>query len=87
MGGDGTYSGGAENFPRFLEVWGSDNSLTYYGSMIQLWHSKQSTGKWGSDNVYDPPKRQWYFDTNFKTTPPPGSLMLYSYIKGKWSLF
>ena len=55
--------------------------------MIQLWHSKQAIGKWGSDNVYNPPKRQWYFDTNFKTKPPPGSLMLYSYIKGKWSLF
>jgi hypothetical protein len=87
VGGDGTYSGGAENFPRFLEVWGSDNTLTYYGSMIQLWNSKQAVGKWGSANVYDPPKRQWYFDTNFKTNPPPGSLMLYSYVKGKWSLF
>ena len=29
--------------------------------------------------------RQWYFDTKFKTKPPPGSLMLYSYIKGKWT--
>ncbi|HEV2841540.1 MAG TPA: hypothetical protein VGW39_09470 [Chthoniobacterales bacterium] len=86
VGGDGTYSGGAENFPRFLEIWGSDNTLTYYGSMIQLWKSAQSIGKWGSANVYDPPKRQWYFDTNFKTKPPPGSLMLYSYIKGKWTL-
>lgn len=86
VGGDGSYSGGAENFPRFLEIWGGDNTLTYHGSMIELYKSQQSMGKWGSANVYDPPKRQWFFDTNFKVTPPPGSLMLYSYIKGKWSL-
>jgi hypothetical protein len=87
VGGDGTYSGGAENFPRFLEIWGDTTTFTYYGSMIELWKSQQSIGKWGSANVYDPPKRQWYFDTNFKVKPPPGSLMLYSYIKGKWTLF
>src|SRR5262249_38709436 len=28
VGGDGSYSGGAENFPRFLENW-SDNTFTY----------------------------------------------------------
>src|SRR5438477_4381098 len=30
-GGDGSYSGGAENFPRFLENW-SNATLIYYGS-------------------------------------------------------
>lgn len=86
VGGDGSYSGGAENFPRFLEDWGDGVRFTYYGSMVQIYNSRQSIGKWGSANVYDPPTRQWYFDTNFKVTPPPGSLMLYSYIKGKWSV-
>lgn len=86
VGGDGAYSGGAENFPRFLEDWGGGVKLTYYGSMVQIYNSRQSIGKWGSANVYSPPTRQWYFDTNFKVTPPPGSLMLYSYIKGKWSV-
>ncbi len=81
----GNYSGGAENFPRFLEDW-SSATLTYYGSMIQLYSSNQSTGVWGKANVYSPPTRQWYFDNNFKTTPPPGTLMTYSYVKGKWSL-
>ena len=38
----------------------------------------------GKANVYSPPTRQWYFDTNFKTKPPPGSLMVYSYVKGRW---
>jgi hypothetical protein len=85
VGGDGKYSGGAENFPRFLEDW-SHATITYYGSMVELYQSGQSTGKWGSANVYVPPTRKWYFDTNFKTKPPPGSLMLYAYNKGRWYL-
>ena len=85
VGGDGSYSGGAENFPRFLEDW-SSGVLTYYGSMVELYKSQQSIGEWGKANVYVPPTRRWYFDKNFKTKPPPGSLMLYSYVKGRWSL-
>jgi hypothetical protein len=82
-GGDGSYSGGAENFVRFLEDW-SSAALTYYGSMVELYQSKQSIGEWGKANVYNPPKRQWYFDTNFQTKPPPGSIMIYTYVKGRW---
>jgi hypothetical protein len=85
VGGDGSYSGGAENFPRFLENWTND-TLTYYGSMVELYKSQQSIGEWGKANVYVPPTREWLFDTNFKIKPPPGSIMVYSYIKGKWSL-
>jgi hypothetical protein len=77
------YSGGAENFPRFLEDWGG-KTLTYYGSMVELYQSKQSIGTWGKDNVYNPPNRQWFFDKNFQVYSPPGSLMVYSYIKGRW---
>jgi hypothetical protein len=83
VGGDGSYSGGAENFPRFLEDW-SLAKLTYYGSMVELYQSKQSIGEWGKANVYVPPTRQWYFDTNFRTTTPPGSLMIYTYVKARW---
>jgi hypothetical protein len=82
--GDGAYSGGAENFPRFLEDWSGGVKLTYYGSMVELYKSRQSRSKWGSANVYDPPTRQWYFDTNFKVNPPPGTLMIVSYVKGRW---
>lgn len=84
-GGDGSYSGGAENFPRFLEDW-SHGIVTYYGSMVELYKSQQSTGEWGKANVYVPPTRHWYFDTNFKVRPPPGSLMVYAYEKGQWSM-
>jgi hypothetical protein len=79
------YSGGAENFPRFLEDW-SGKTLTYYGSMIELFQSRQAIGKWGSGNVYNAPSRQWYFDNNLQLNAPPGSLLLYSYIKGRWFL-
>lgn len=79
------YSGGAENFPRFLENW-SGKILTYYGSMVELYPSRQSIGHWGSANVYNPPNRQWYFDTNLQVYTPPGSLPVFSYVKGRWFL-
>ncbi|MEO7317734.1 MAG: hypothetical protein ABIZ56_01965 [Chthoniobacteraceae bacterium] len=82
--GSNNYSGGAENFPRFMEKWGSGNTFTYNGSMVQLFLSKQNTGKRGSSNVYDPPRRQWAFDTLFYTNSPPGTLTLVSYNKERW---
>ncbi|MEP6809131.1 MAG: hypothetical protein ABI992_02730 [Chthoniobacterales bacterium] len=81
------YSGGAENFPRFLENW-SGQAITYYGSMVQLYQSQQSIGVWGKPNVYDAPTRKWFFDTNFKLNMPPGADVFntYTYSKGRWSL-
>ncbi len=79
------YSGGAENFPRFLENW-TGRTMTYYGSMVELYQSKQSIGRWGSGNVYNPPNRQWFFDTNLQVYTPPGSLPVFSYTKGRWFL-
>jgi hypothetical protein len=83
--GSGNYSGGAENFPRFMETWTGKN-LTYYGSMVELYPSGQATGTWGKTTVYDPPNRYWYFDTQFPISPPPGSLVLTNYKKGRWYL-
>jgi hypothetical protein len=54
--------------------------------MVELYKSQQSIAIWQYDGVYGAPNRQWYFVGNFRTNPPPGSLMLYSYIKGKWSV-
>lgn len=81
----GHYSGGAENFPRFMENWGSAR-ITYYGSMVELFQSQQAIGLWGKANVYAAPDRRWYFDTNFYANPPPGSLVLTLYIKQRWYL-
>jgi len=78
---NGTYSGGVENFPRFLENW-SGKVFTYYGSMIQLYKSKQAVGLWGPG--YSPPQRSWFFDTNFITNPPPGTLNSVNYRRSRW---
>ena len=80
---NGYYSGGVENFPRFLENW-SGKTVTYYGSMIELYKSQQAIGHWGSANVYSAPNRAWYFDTNFISTPPPGILASYNYRRSRW---
>jgi len=84
-GGSGanSYSGGAENFPRFLENW-SGQTFTYYGSMVELYKSQQSIGYWGNSNVYNPPNRNWHFDTLFYTQPPPGSFTVVTYLKQRW---
>ena len=79
------YSGGVENFPRFLEDW-SGRTFNYTGSMVQLFNSKQAIGRWGKDNVYVPPNRNWAFDTNFRTNPPPGTLFTTTYVKQRWYL-
>jgi hypothetical protein len=77
------YSGGAENFPRFLEDWGGVY-LTYYGSMVCLYDSAQAIGIWGKSNVYNPPTRRWYFDTALRQNPPPGKLTTANYRKDRW---
>ena len=78
------YSGGANNFPRFLEAW-SGKACTYYGSMVQLFQSKTFTGKWDTGNIYSAPNRRWNFDTMFSTTPPPGSLDGVAIIRGGYT--
>ncbi len=64
------YSGGVENFPRFLENW-SGMTFTYCGSLISLWHSEIATGKWKyGDPVYTAPVRNWSFGIDFDKLPP-----------------
>jgi hypothetical protein len=80
------YSGGGNNFPRFLETW-SGKSCTYYGSMVEIFESGVFTGKWDTGNIYSPPLRRWNFDTNFSTNPPPGGTDAALYTRGAWSKF
>jgi hypothetical protein len=61
----GHYSGGMENFPRFLETWGAHATNTYNGSMVKMFPSLYATGVWGQDYVYAPPARNWAYDANF----------------------
>ena len=80
------YSGGANNFPRFLETW-SSKTCTYTGSMVELFQSQTFTGAWGLGNIYAPPTRRWNFDNNFLNNGPPGSLICVVYSRGTWSKF
>ncbi len=75
------YSGGLNNFPRFLEDW-SNNTFNYTGSMIELFTSQIATGEWDTGSTYVPPKRVWNFDSNFVDTPPPGSLEAVTIARG-----
>jgi hypothetical protein len=75
------YSGGLNNFPRFLEDW-STKTFTYVGSMIELFTSQIATGEWDTGSIYVPPKRVWSFDSNFVDNPPPGSLLGISMARG-----
>jgi len=83
----GIYSGGMENFPRFLETWGSANVFTYNGSMVKMFPSLYATGVWGQANVYAPPKRNWAYDLNFDdaTKLPPKTPSLLKVFRTRWS--
>jgi hypothetical protein len=83
----GHYSGGMENFPRFLENWGSANVFTYNGSMVKMFPSLYATNFWGMANVYNPPKRNWAYDANFDdpTKLPPKTPSLLKVIRGHWA--
>jgi hypothetical protein len=92
--GNGTYySGGGENFVRFLEDW-TAKTFTYYGSMLGLYASTQATGPWGGNlNTYKPPQLYWYFDTklsfdeNYKPVTVPGSISTVAYLQQqRWYL-
>ena len=83
----GKYSGGMENFPRFLETWGAANLFTYNGSMVKMFPSLYATNVWGKADVYDPPKRNWAYDVNFNdvTKLPPLTPSLQKVIRGRWA--
>lgn len=80
------YSGGANNYPRFLEDWGS-RYFTYVGSMVELFVSKTFTGAWDTGDIYAPPLRAWKYDTNFDSVSPPGSLDAIATTRGPWIRF
>jgi len=81
------YGGGMENFPRFLETWGLANPVTYNGALVKLFPSLYATNAWGKTNVYDPPKRDWAFDTNFLNPAklPPLTPSLQKVVRGHWA--
>jgi hypothetical protein len=87
----GQYSGGMENFPRFLESWGAANPFTYNGSMVKMFPSLYATNVWNGINYakhyYDPPARNWAYDANFddQTKLPPKTPSLLQVIRSQWA--
>ncbi len=74
-GGDPRLTGGVHNFKRFLEDWGA-NTLSYSGSLINLYNSHNNNGAFKCcTSVYSPPNRNWTFDVSFMdpTRLPPGT--------------
>jgi hypothetical protein len=89
----GSDSGGVENFPRFLEDWGSGAGtkvFTYNGSMVCMFYSQVATGLWGGigdpPGIYNPPVRNWSLDQNFQyyNKLPPGTPALMVLVRANW---
>jgi hypothetical protein len=76
--GKKSYSGGVENFPRFLEKWtndtGQNTTIRIRGSMVAMFESEVSLAGWGGGDVYQAPNREWGFHTKFaEGFLPPGT--------------
>ena len=83
------YSGGVENFPRFLEDWSSYISFTYNGSMVVMFPSQFATNYWvQTGTYYNAPSRKWAFDVNFLdyTRLPPATPMVRKLVRGQWNV-
>ena len=78
---NGSYGGGLENFPRFLENW-ANRTFTYRGSLVSLFESQYARQRrWNWQGYYNPPNRDWQFDLRFQdpvnlppSTPVVGSI-------------
>ena len=86
-----SYSGGVENFPRFLEDW-TGRTLTYNGSMVAMYYSTIATNLWrgiGSTyDIYNPPTRDWALDQNYLVEGklPPATPSVTVLIRGRWRM-
>lgn len=81
------YSGGVENFVRFLEDW-NNQAFTYNGSLVCMFPSQIATGHWpGTGTVYNAPNRYWAFDLNFNdpNKMPPLMPQTRALVRGKWA--
>jgi len=85
---DGYFSGGMENFPRYLESWGKSTPVTYNGSMVKMFPSLYATNRWGKSGVYSAPARHYAYDANFDdaTKLPPLTPSLDKVIRGQWAI-
>lgn len=88
IGSNKYYSGGVENFPRFLEDW-NNKAFTYNGSMVVLFESRFATNRWQPPgNYYNAPNRNWAFDINFLNPSklPPMTPQFRKLVRGQWQI-
>jgi hypothetical protein len=84
--GSGNYSGGVENFFRYLENWSGKNH-TFGGSIIELFQSAKALGTWGKASVYSPPNRTWAWDAALGgVDSPPGTPRVVTIQRAKWEI-
>jgi hypothetical protein len=78
------YSGGVENFLRFLENW-NGNPVYYNGSIVVMFPSQYATNNWNG-GYYGVPTRKWAFDTNFRQQSglPPLTPESKAVIRAQW---
>jgi hypothetical protein len=87
------YSGGVENFLRFLENWGSSGDIKCYydGSLVVVYRSQMATNVFrgsgtASPNYYYRPGRPWSFDTSFliESNLPPMTPRVKAVVREGW---
>jgi hypothetical protein len=80
------YSGGLENFFRFMENW-TGTVFTFSGSMVCMWESQKWVGYWRDWPVSRPPDRSWSWDSTLAATGgPPGVPSVYEVVRRHWNI-
>ena len=77
------YNGGLENVLRLLEDW-TGETLTFRGSIVDLWASEVAIGLW-SGSYYDAPIRDFGYDNIYLLSAPPGIPQVFAVEQLNWS--
>lgn len=84
--GNNHYSGGVENYFRLLENW-SGIEYKFSGSIINMWESEIATGVWNNNDYYNPPNRNWSWDTSLGgAAGPPGAPSVIEIRRTGWEM-
>ncbi len=86
------WSGGINNFPRFMEDWENSTSAELHGSMVIGFRSVFQRQQWceygtGGCPVYTAPSRDWFYDDHFDviSNQPPGAPVYEVQAIRRWS--
>jgi len=87
-GGSSVYSGGANNYIRYIEDW-RNYYHTYWGSMVQLFQSVTYNHAYVTqgNSSYYPPTRLWNYEPMFSSVSPPGTTTAIVLSRGSWTKY